>query len=362
VVVANSKLSIIVITGPTGCGKTALAIELAKQVDGEIINADSVQVYKYFDIGSAKPSSAQLAAVPHHLISILEPEEDFNAGVFCSLADRKIQELSSFGKIPIVTGGTGLYIQSLIHGLAEIKDVSEVAKQSLQEKEEEILKNLEGQDKINEKFKAELYNFLSNLDKEAANVIKPSDISRVRRAILVKLSNDKSILSYQQSHGHKNKNYNAFIVILIPQRDLAYHLINARVDEMLQFGFLEEVETLKQKYGAGISQVKSFSGIGYKQLLQFKDNQFDYSTAVEKIKQETRRYAKRQFTWWKNQPRKLGWEPMSGVGDLIYNYSSLDFKKIAEDVGRLYNMYLTDTALEQGIKINFLPVKINNLK
>jgi tRNA dimethylallyltransferase len=356
--VADSKSSIIVVTGPTGCGKTALAIELAQKVGGEIINADSVQVYKYFDIGSAKPSAAQLKAVAHHLISILEPEEDFNAGIFCSLADKKIKELCAAGKTPLVAGGTGLYIQSLIHGLAEIEDVSEIARQKLQAKENEILKTFKNQAEINKKFKLELHNFLSTLDKAVANVIKPGDISRVRRAILVKLSNDKSILSYQQSHGHKNKNYNAFIIILIPQRDLAYHLINARVDEMLQFGFLEEVETLKQKYSARISQVKPFSSIGYKQLLQFKDKLFDYSTAVEKIKQETRHYAKRQFTWWRNQPSKLGWQNVSEFESLIYNYDSLDFKKIAEDISKLYNTYLARLNSGQGITINFLPVKI----
>jgi tRNA dimethylallyltransferase len=356
--VVDSKSSIIVVTGPTGCGKTALAIELAQKVAGEIINADSVQVYKYFNIGSAKPAEAQLKAVPHHLISILEPEEDFNVGIFYSLAVKKIKELSAAGKVPIITGGTGLYIQSLIHGLAEIADISEVAKQKLQEQENEILKALNGQDKINEKFKLELHNFLSTLDKTVADVIKAGDISRVRRAILVKLSNDKSILSYQQSHGHKSKNYNAFIIILIPQRDLVYHLINARVDEMLQFGFLEEVETLKQKYSARISQIKPFSSIGYKQLLQFKDKLFDYSTAVEKIKQETRRYAKRQFTWWRNQPSKLGWQNILESESLIYNYDSLDFKKIAEDISKLYNTYLASLNLGQGITINFLPVKI----
>jgi tRNA A37 N6-isopentenylltransferase MiaA len=141
---------------------------------------------------------------------------------------------------------------------------------------------------------------------------------------------------------------------------LAYHLIDARVDEMLQFGFLEEVETLKQKYSAGISQIKPFSSIGYKQLLQFQDKLLDYPTAVEKIKQETRRYAKRQFTWWRNQPSKLGWQNILEFENLIYNYNSLDFKRVAEDISKLYDTHLAGLGLGQGVTINFLPVIIRD--
>ena len=364
-----SKEPILVITGPTGCGKTALSIALARKLGGEIISADSVQVYKYFDIGSAKPSAEQLGMVKHHLISILEPQEDFNAGIFCKLAGEKIKALTQAGKVPIVAGGTGLYIQSLINGLARIEDILPAAKERLQEKELEIISSIKdieslSQEEVSWQLKQGLHNFLYELDKESALSIIANDISRVRRAILVKLSNARSILSYQQSHLYKIKNYNAFIIVLSPQRDLLYNLVNDRVDEMLQHGLLEEVRFLKNKYIKCIHQIKPFASIGYKQLLQAERGDYSLSEATVKMKQATRNYAKRQFTWWNNQPRKLEWALKlkgavagSNNEELSYQYNSLNFENVAGDICNLYNTYLSSPGTETNVC--FLPVMIN---
>ena len=353
---------ILVVTGPTGCGKTALSIALAGRTASEIISADSVQVYKYFDIGSAKPTREQLEKVKHHLISELEPHEDFNAGIFCKMAGEKIKTITEQGKVPIISGGTGLYIQSLVSGLVEIGDISQSAKEQLQKKELEILGSIDdaeglSQEERKSKLKQGLHDFLYELDKESALSIMANDISRMRRAILVKLSNARSILSYQQSHLHKIRNYNAFIIVLFPQRDLLYNLIDDRVDEMMRLGLLEEVRVLKNKYIGQIHHVRPFASIGYKQMLQVEKGEYQLADAVMKIKQATRNYAKRQFTWWKNQPRKLKWETFSDKECLNYQYGSLDFEKVADDICNLYNTYLSSLGTET--KVCFLPVAIN---
>ncbi len=347
------KKNIIIITGPTGCGKTALSLVLAKKMQGEIINADSVQVYKYFDIGSAKPTTEQLAQVPHHLISILEPGEEFNVGTFCKLADDKILEITNRKKMPIVVGGTGLYIQSLVNGLAEIDDVSSEAQDKLKVIEDNIIASLDiaVANKNTIIFRSKLHNYLNSIDNAVANSVNPEDISRVRRAILVKLSTGTSILSYQKLHSHRDKNYNAFIIILLPQRELIYKLVDERVREMMDKGFLAEVEALREKYLNEAFKIKPFTSIGYKQIMQFKDGNLDYSDVVRDIQKETRRYVKRQFTWWKNQPVKLDWSECTSK--LNYTFANIDFEKIVEDVEKIYLEYEWQRD-EQGIK--FLPI------
>ena len=232
----------------------------------------------------------------------------------------------------------------------------------MQKKELEIINSIEGaegltQEEVKARLKQGLHDFLYELDKESALSIMANDISRMRRAILVKLSNARSILSYQQSHLHKIRNYNAFIIVLFSQRDLLYSLIDDRVDEMMRRGLLEEVRVLKNKYIGQIHQIRPFASIGYKQLMQVENGKCRLTDAVTDIKQATRNYAKRQFTWWKNQPRKLEWETISEKECLSYQYDALNFEKVADDICNLYNTYLSSLGTET--KICFLRVAIN---
>jgi tRNA dimethylallyltransferase len=269
---------ILVIAGPTASGKSKLALELARKFNGEIISADSVAVYRGFDIGSAKPTVEELREVPHHLISALEPTESFSAGSFAKMADRVIEEIVARGGVPIVCGGTGLYIRALLNGL-----ISDEAGELDQELSQE-----------------ELYERLLLLDPESASRVSPRDSVRTRRAVEFFLRTGGSIFKARQEHLMGERRYSSLILLLEPERSLLYSRIDNRVSEMLERGLVEEVSGLLALYSV---EARPFGAIGYRHVVEGLRGE----GLKQAIARDTRRFAKRQLTWWRNEPRKLGW-------------------------------------------------------
>ncbi len=284
--------NIIIITGPTASGKSNVALEIARELSGEIINADSVQVYRGFDIGSAKPLPEDLNKVPHHLFSVVEPDEDWNAGVFIKRAAPVIFDITKRGKIPVITGGTGLYIRSLICGLALTSEIPESVKKQVREIEE-----VQGVSGLREK--------LQELDPKAVKNLEPNDRSRLARALSVALTEGQPLSEIQSSHRNENRHYRALVVVLLPERELLYEKINKRVDQMLELGLVNEVRELSQRYPR---EIRGFTAIGYNQVIEYLEGKYGELEMAENIKQATRHFAKRQLTWWRNQPQSLNWK------------------------------------------------------
>lgn len=278
---------IITICGPTGIGKTGIAIDLARQFNGEIIGADSMQIYKYMDVGTAKPDARERAEAVHHLVDFLDPKEEFDAGRYTALADRAIEDIRSRGKRPIVAGGTGLYIRALLHGLFRTRPVCEATLQTL----EDELSSL-GSDVLHER--------LTLCDPDAAAAIHPNDGFRVVRALEVYMTTGTPISRYRESHDFKEKRYDSLTLGLFMEREELYDRINRRVDIMMDQGLLGEVNRLVEK---GYSlDLKSMQSIGYRHMGMFIKGDVDMDEAVRLLKRDTRRYAKRQFTWFKKEP------------------------------------------------------------
>lgn len=276
----EKKYNGVVIAGPTGVGKTSLSIKLAKILKGEIISADSAQVFKGLDIGSAKISQDEMAGIPHHLIDILEPNKKYSVGEFQKDADNILNILERKGVTPLVVGGTGLYLSSITEGLSSLPAADQKLRDSFQ------------------KFStSEIFQKLQELDPEAAENIHPNNRVKLERALEVCiLSHDKfSILSTKNI---KNNHTNFLKIALDRDRTILYERINQRVDMMMKQGLLQEVEFLYKKYGASL---KNLNIIGYAEIIDYIDNKFSLEEAVENIKQNSRRYAKRQFTWFRNR-------------------------------------------------------------
>nr|WP_232796271.1 tRNA (adenosine(37)-N6)-dimethylallyltransferase MiaA [Staphylococcus canis] len=278
----------VVIVGPTASGKTELGVELARKINGEIISGDSMQVYKYMDIGTAKVTREEMKGVPHHLIDILTPDETFSAYDFQQQAKRLIEDISSRGKIPIIVGGTGLYIQSVIYNYAfEKEEISDHQRQKVQAQ----LKKFD--DYSNEA----LHTYLGTFDPKSQENIHPNNRQRVLRAIEYYLTT-KKILSNRKKSTQLTENYDTLLVGIEMSRDTLYSRINNRVDIMLSQGLLKEVQQLIE---LGYETYQSMQAIGYKELVPVVKGEMPLELATEKLKQNSRRYAKRQLTWFKNQ-------------------------------------------------------------
>lgn len=297
------KPRVVVISGPTASGKSALAVALAKRFGGEIINADSIQGYRGFDIGSGKPTEEECRRVPHHLLSTLGPEEEFNAGDFVALAAEKITDIRQRGKLPLIVGGTGLYIRSLLCGLIEVPDESPEVKGYLMAQESEIRARCSSEQEVAREF----HQWLSQLDPESASTLHPHDLQRIKRALTVTLSVGGSIRHLQQRHQHQAVKYRALVIALLPERQALYRAIEKRVDEMLSKGLVEEVSGLLALCGGKEAICKPLSSIGYQQVVAYLLGECAFEKAVEDIKRDSKRLAKRQITWWRNQPLALGW-------------------------------------------------------
>lgn len=274
---------LIILTGPTAVGKTDLSIQLAKAVDAEIVSADSMQIYKYMDIGSAKVTEEEMQGVKHYLVDEIEPDMPFSVSEYKRMAEEYIDEISSRGKNVIVTGGTGLYLNSLIY------DMDFGKSDANQELREELNKELE------ENGPAYMYEKLVSLDKEAAERIHPNNTKRVIRAIEVAMSGEK--MNDFSKDLRYNKKYRPIIIVLNRDRQALYDRINLRVDIMLKNGLIEEVKGLLEK--GYTKDMISMQGIGYKEIIKYFDGEYTLDEAIEIIKRDSRRYAKRQLTWFK---------------------------------------------------------------
>lgn len=274
---------IVAICGPTAVGKTAYSIEIAKKFDGEIVSCDSMQLYKYMDIGSAKPSLDELNQVKHHLIGIVDPSEMFSVAKYKELANDAIDDIISRGKLPIIAGGTGLYLDALLF------DLDFAAEPSDDNLRDELYKIAE------EKGNLELHAILNECDPDSAKRIHPNNVRRVVRAIESAKSGNK--LKDFAKDLSLNDKYEFILIGLRRDREELYDRINRRVDILVKEGLFEEVKMLREM-GLSESDI-SMKGIGYKEVLAYFDGEYDLETAIDTIKKNTRHFAKRQITWLK---------------------------------------------------------------
>ena len=285
-----NKKTVIVIAGPTASGKTSLSIGIAKKIGGEIVSADSMQIYKDMDIATAKPTAEEMQGIPHHLISIVESDESFSVAAYKEKAVEAIADIFCRGRIPVVVGGTGLYIDTLVNNTTFF----DFDKSDQREKLQMRLQN-EGIEK--------LFDELKSVDPETAERLHINDTKRILRALEVYYSTGKTI-SLQAELSHENESqYNWLIIGLTAEnRDVLYDRINRRVDIMLDDGLIEEAKTFSSSEKSSTAK----QAIGYKELKGFFDGSISLEEATENLKRETRRYAKRQLTWFRRN-KNINW-------------------------------------------------------
>lgn len=293
------KRPLIILTGPTAVGKTALSIGLAKALNGEIISADSMQVYRYMDIGSAKVTAEEMEGVPHHLIDVLDPEEDFNVTRFQAMAKQAMEGIYSRGHVPIITGGTGFYIQALLYDIdfAE-NDGGGAVREELERLGEE-------------KGSGYLHQMLAGIDPESAESIHANNRKRVIRAIEYYRLTGERISVHNRREREKESPYRFYYYVLNCGRSLLYERIDRRVDLMMEQGLVEEVKKLKEM-GCARGMV-SMQGLGYKEILDYLDGRCSLEDAVYVLKRDTRHFAKRQLTWFKRE-RDVRWLELEAFG------------------------------------------------
>jgi tRNA dimethylallyltransferase len=287
------KEKMIVIVGPTAVGKTHLGVDLAKKFDGEVISGDSMQIYRGLDIGTAKVTEEEAEGIPHHLINEKDPDESYAVSDFKEAASKKIEAITARGHVPIVVGGTGLYIESLLF------DVSHGGEA---EPDEGFRKQME--EKAEKEGKESIWEQLKEIDPEAAKKIHHNNVRRVIRALEVYHVTGQTFSSYQAERQEKEVRYDAFVIGLNTDRALLYERINQRVDLMMEQGLVEEAKRLWQVVDV---EAQSAKGIGYKELFPFFEGKEDLEEAVDNIKQNSRRYAKRQLTWFRNRFEVDAW-------------------------------------------------------
>lgn len=282
-----TKDKLIILAGPTASGKTSVSIDLAKRIGGEIISADSMQVYRGMDVGTAKIKADEMQGVKHYLINVLDPTEDFNIVKFQNMVKYSIEEIKRNGHIPILVGGTGFYIQSVIYDIDF----------DTQDDNGDIRKALEEEyDKKGADF---MYEKLKKIDSVSAENIHKNNKKRIIRAIEYFLINNALISAHNESQRKKDSPYDFRFFVLNPPRDILYDRINQRVDKMVEEGLVREVKGLKDA-GLSIENI-SMQGIGYKEILDYLEGEVTLDEAVDNIKQNTRHMAKRQVTWFKRE-------------------------------------------------------------
>ncbi len=284
----NAKPPLIILSGPTATGKTDLSVLFASQHDLEIISADSAQVYKGMDIGSAKITEDEKKGVPHHLIDVCDINEDYSAFKFKEMAEESIADIYKRGKIPFVVGGTGFYIQALLKGVNFDDDGPD----------EEFRNNL--QQLADTKGTSFIHSLLREVDPESAEKIPEGNVKRVIRALEYHHLTGKKISEHNEEESARETEYNAAYFVLIDDRDLMYQRINKRVDKMIESGLEDEVRRLLEE-GADPSSV-SMQAIGYKEMIPYIKGEYSLDEAVYQIKIRTRHFAKRQVTWYKREP------------------------------------------------------------
>lgn len=286
------KRPLIILTGPTAVGKTAASIGLAKAVGGEIISADSMQVYRQMDIGSAKITKDEMQGIPHYLVDVLEPEEAFNVVRFQELAKEAMEEIFRNGHIPIVVGGTGFYIQALLYDIDFTENDSDLSFREELEK------------RAGEEGAESLHALLEKADPQAAAQIHPHNVKRVIRALEFNRKTGQKISEHNERERQKESPYNFAYFVLTDDRKALYERIDRRVDKMMEQGLLEEVRRLKDR-GLPRDSV-SMQGLGYKELFAYLEGEYPLEEAVRIIKRDTRHFAKRQLTWFRRE-RDVVW-------------------------------------------------------
>ena len=316
------SLPLVIVAGPTAVGKSDFAVEIAKRINGEVISADSMQVYKGMDIGSAKITSEEMQGIKHYLIDVLDPSEDFNVATFKELAKEAITEITAKGKIPIVAGGTGFYIQALLYDIDFSESLGENA-----DYRSFLLKE------YREKGPEYLFNKLKEVDSETASIIHMNDEKRVVRALEFYHETGKPISVHNKEQYEKKSDYNFAYFVLNDVREKIYKKIDARVDIMVAKGLVDEVKALQAK-GLNVKDV-SMQGLGYKEILMYLSGEISLDEAIYRIKRDSRHFAKRQITWFKRE-KEVIWlnkydfdNDMSRV--LVYSLKVLKDKSIIKD-------------------------------
>ena len=284
---------LVIIAGPTAVGKTDISIAIAKRINGEIISADSMQVYKNMNIGTAKIKKEEMQGITHYLIDILDAKDEFNITIFQELAKKAIDEIYAKGKIPILVGGTGFYIQALLYDI-EFEDENE---------EEKTVLRRELELEYEEKGTDFMYNKLLGYDKEAANSIHKNNKKRLIRAIEYAILNNKKISSHNIEQRSKESKYEYRFFVLTMDRTKLYERINYRVDLMFEEGLIEEFKELLE-YGCE-KNMTAMQGIGYKELFAYFEERLSLDEVKEEIKKDTRHFAKRQLTWFKREEKAI---------------------------------------------------------
>lgn len=293
------KKPLIVLTGPTAVGKTALSIKLAKAVGGEIVSADSMQIYRHMDIGSAKITPEEMEDVPHHLIDVLEPTEDFNVVRFQQMAKEAMAGIYGRGRIPVLTGGTGFYIQAVLYDI----DFTENEENTPYREELERL--------AMEKGNACLHQMLREVDAASAKAIHENNVKRVIRALEFYRLTGEKISEHNEVQRGRDAAYNACYFVLTDKRERLYERIDKRVDGMLAAGLVEEVAALMQM--GCTKDMVSMQGLGYKEILSYLNGEIPLERAVYLIKRDTRHFAKRQLTWFRRE-KDVIWVPKDEMG------------------------------------------------
>jgi tRNA dimethylallyltransferase len=308
----NQRSPLVVVCGPTGIGKTTAAIDIARRFDGEIIGADAMQVYRRMEIGTAKPSADEQALVRHHLIDVVEPDEPFDAYRYCELARQAAAELQAREVLPVVAGGTGLYIKALLYGVFQGDPPDPRLRRRLQEE-------------AARRGPRALHRRLEDIDPEAAERIHPNDSFRIIRALETVEATGETITAHQNRHRFQDSPYRVFKIGLHMDRDRLYERINNRVESMLQSGFVQEVQHL---LAAGCSpELKSMQSLGYRHVVAYLQDRLSWEEAVRTMKRDHRRYAKRQLTWFRSDPQIVWTEPQqiselyAAIGDFLANPS-----------------------------------------
>jgi len=288
------KPKIIVIAGPTASGKTGLAVALALSLGGEIINADSMQVYRHMDVGTAKPTLEERRGVIHHLLDVVDPDEDFNAATYREMALPLAKGICAKNVPCFIVGGTGLYIRSLLGGLVELPPSDPMLRERL---------NLE----CDRKGAPELHQKLAGLDPERAESIHPNDRLRIIRALEIIQQTHRPASDLMKQHRFGNQEFLALKLCLQVEKEQLYDRINERSEKMIDCGLVEETERLMKKGYA--PHLKSMTAIGYRHILKYLQGEWSLQKATETLKRDTRRYAKRQMTWFKAEPNMIPIDP-----------------------------------------------------
>lgn len=293
------KKPLVILTGPTAVGKTDLSIQLAKRINGEIISADSMQVYKHMDIGTAKITPEEMQGVPHYLVDEFEPEEEFNVVKFQEYAKKYMEQIYQKGKIPIIVGGTGFYIQAIVNDIDFDDNDADTAYR-------EELEQLAA-----EKGAEYLHEMLQKVDPKAAEDIHTNNQKRVIRALEFFQKTGKRISEHNEAERQKTSPYNFAYFVLTDDRKILYDRIDLRVEKMVENGLLEEVKMLQER---GLKrEMVSMQGIGYKEIFPYLDGECSYEHAIYVLKRDTRHFAKRQLTWFRRE-KEVIWLDKSELG------------------------------------------------